>query len=344
MKTPETVDRLAGVRLLVVGDAMLDHYVVGRFDRISPEAPVGVLDVEREFDRVGGAGNAAANAVSLGGEVSLLYLCGRTAGELDAEHLAQKCRQLGIRPLSLPGLPRTIRKSRMMARGQQLLRVDWDHHFGRSEDEQSEANRLGMPWEPLPLCEDILAARRDQLSGLLPEINAVLVSDYAKGMVDADLMALLTGSGKPVIVDPRPQHMDLYEGVHLVTPNRSEALRMLGLSTGHTLPDEDVAQRLANRLHCQVLLTLGADGMLLCSRSGALFRLPALAQEVFDPTGAGDTVAACMAMGIAAGLPAEDAMRLANTAAGEVVRHIGTVPVSLDDLRTSIAAGAHEET
>lgn len=339
MTDPAVVDQLAGVRVLVIGDAMIDHYVLGRFDRISPEAPVPVLDVEEEFDRVGGAANAAANMVRLGGEASLLCLVGRDADETDARRLHDKCRELGIAMTGIPALPRTIRKSRMIARGQQLLRVDWDHHFGRTPEERDTADKTGTPWEPLPLAGTANDKRNAALDRLLSDADAVLVSDYAKGMVDAGLMERLRKASIPVVVDPRPQHVNLYAGVHVITPNRSEALRMLGLTPRHVLDDSETAARLADKLGSNVLLTLGAEGMLLRETSGAVTRLPSLAQEVFDPTGAGDTVAAVLGLGVGAGLDLPTAITLANAAAGEVVRHVGTVSVTPDELRRAAGRG-----
>lgn len=333
------VAQLAGVRVLVVGDAMVDHYITGRFERISPEAPVPILDVEDEFDRAGGAANAAGNIVALGGDVELICLAGRDRSDgrdPDAERLLAKCNDLGFEPTLLRFLPVTIRKARMLAKGQQLLRVDWDHHYGRTDEEKARAKALGSPWAPLPLSESAIESRRAALAMLLEKTDVVLVSDYAKGMVDAPLMTQLRASGKPVLLDPRPQHAELYKHVTVVTPNRREALQMLEMSPSSSIAHSELAKRLADHLDCNVLLTLSEEGMLVHERDGTQTQLPTRAREVFDPTGAGDTVIAVLALGVGAGLSLVDAARLANEAAGIVVGHVGTAAVTPDELRAAL--------
>jgi len=333
------VPRLAGVRVLVVGDAMLDHYVVGTVDRISPEAPVPILRVEREFDRPGGAANVAVNIAALGGKAELVCLVGRDRSDErdpDAERLSRLCRPHGIEPTLLRFLPCTIRKTRILAGQQQLLRVDRESPFGRTAAEHEAAAAGGAPWEPLPLSASEATGRASALAPLLARCDAVLVSDYAKGMVDAALMAQLRASGRPVVVDPRPQHTALYEGASLVTPNRKEAGEMLGLDPRRPLSGEELGRRLAARLGGDVLVTLGAEGMCLVPRDGDAETIPTRAREVFDVTGAGDTVAAVVALALGAGLPLGSAAHLANAAAGRVVAHIGTATVTAAELRDAL--------
>jgi len=334
------IDRLAGVRVLVAGDAMLDHYTIGSVDRISPEAPVPILRVEREFDRVGGAANVAANIVSLGGRVDLACLVGRDrSDERDpvAEHLIRRCEDLGFEVTPFRFLPCTIRKVRMLAGRQQVLRVDWEHPYGRTPEEHEGAVANGVPWEPLPLSSSAVDGRREALVPLISACQAILVSDYAKGMVDAVLMDQLRASGKPIVVDPRPQNRACYADVHLLTPNRREALELLGLDTRLLLPAADLGRRLRDAFRCNVLVTLGADGMCLVTLADEVEQIPAHVREVYDVTGAGDTVAACMALGVGAGLTLTQAARLANAAASLVVGHIGTASVTPDELRRELA-------
>ncbi len=334
------VNSLAGVRVLVAGDAMLDHYVVGLVERISPEAPVPVLLVNREFDRVGGAANVAANVASLGGVAELICLVGRDRSdgrEPEAERLRKKCVELGIETTLLRFLPCTIRKTRMLAGRQQMLRVDWEPPFGHTETELKQARAEGAPGRPLPLPESAREARREALKPLLKSCDVVLVSDYAKGLIDGSLMEQLRASGLPVIVDPRPQNAHLYSGVRLITPNRKEAAEILGLDALQPHPGPELGRAISDKLGCDALVTLGSEGMCLVTQDGPLESIATQAREVFDVTGAGDTVAAVTALGVGAGLTLSQAAQLANAAAGIVVSHIGTATVSPEELRAALA-------
>lgn len=330
------VDSFSGVRVLVVGDAMLDHYIVGSVDRISPEAPVPILKVEHEFDRVGGAANVAANIVALGGSATLLALGGfRSADTLDPDgmRLEEKCRSLGIGTIFVPGLPCTTRKARMVAGRQQMLRVDWEYPYCNAPDPVPAGGTM-----PFSLGAEEARLRDARLRDALGEADVVLVSDYAKGMVDAALFEVLHAAGKPILVDPRPRHAPLYKGVTLVTPNRKEATEMLGASVGVHPEASLLAARLVGALGCHALVTLGAEGMFLRTTEGTEEAIPTRAQEVYDVTGAGDTVVATMALAMGAGADLSAAAHLANAAAGVVVGHIGTASVTPGELRASLSA------
>lgn len=320
------VERLARIRVLVVGDAMTDHYVVGSVSRISPEAPVPILNVREEFDRVGGAANVAGNVTSLGATATLVAFTGGLGGRLDAdgERLAERCRVRRVDAEFIPALPCTVRKTRFLAGRQQMLRVDWEQVPG-----------AGGP----AIAPEALSRRQALVERLLPAHDVVLVSDYAKGMVDAGLMAQLLASGRPVVIDPRPRNAELYRGAALITPNRKEAREMLGGSVDG-LADAELGARLAERLQANVLVTLGEDGMCLCVRGEAPFSIPTRAMEVFDVTGAGDTVAAAFALAMGAGATLPEAACLANAAAGVVVGHVGAAAVAPDELRAALVAGA----
>lgn len=372
------VDRLAGVRVLVVGDAMLDRYVRGTIDRISPEAPVPIFLAHEEFDRLGGAANVAANIASLGGTGHLVALVGRahspngqegadsddnpfalpdpvfpvfhepapapkTPKEFSARadwaaaRLALKCAGQDFTPHLLPFLNGTIVKTRLLAGLQQVIRIDQE---GGSSPLQSA---LGAAVDAPPGVTAVLdaqgrLARARTLEPLLAQVDAILVSDYAKGMVDAELFEQLLASGKPMVVDPRPSNRALYRGATLTTPNRREAMEMLGLDHRVRIPAGELAQRLCHLLDIDVLLTLGDEGMLLAMRDGRQTALPARAREVFDVTGAGDTVAAVMGLGVGAGLELVDAARLANAAAGVVVGHLGTAVSEPSALKAALRA------
>ncbi len=334
------VARFRDVRVLVAGDAMLDHYTLGSVDRISPEAPVPILRVDREFDRVGGAANVAVNIVKLGGRVELACLVGRDLSDGRdpvAEHLIATCESMGLEVAPFRFLPCTIRKVRFIAGRQQVLRVDWEHPFGRNREEMESAANSGKPLDPLPLTTSAIDGRREAMAPMLEKCDVVLVSDYAKGMVDHALMEQMISGRKPVVVDPRPQHADIYHGVDLITPNRREALQILGLDPRLSVPGEELGARLRDHYDCDVLVTLGADGMCLVRKDGNTCSIPAHVHEVFDVTGAGDTVAACMALGLGAGLDLEAAARIANAAAGVVVGHIGTASTNPEELCKALA-------
>lgn len=312
----DMVRQLADIRLLVIGDAVLDHYVVGTVDRISPEAPVPIVHAHKEYDRLGGAANVAANATSLGSATTLVAL---TGDDTDRQRLEARCRESAIMPALLPLLDATVRKTRVIASGQQLLRIDFEYPFGSTGG------------EPAFILSSAGRKERQQLiEKSLPDCDMILVSDYAKGMIDAQVMEQVLASGREVLVDPRPQHTELYRGVTMITPNLKEATQMLGLAV--PLPPRETGLRLAEKLDCNILLTLGGEGMCLVTRQEEIEEIPTLAREVFDVTGAGDTVAAIMAIGIGAKLNLSDAAHLANAAAGLVVAHIGTASVTPDEL------------
>lgn len=317
------VSKLAGVQALVIGDAMLDHYVVGKVDRISPEAPVPILRVTSEFNRAGGAANVAANITALGGRAELLALAGRGGGlDSDGQTLAESCRSAGIGVNLLPFLPCTVRKARMVADRQQMLRVDWEFPHSSADPAQSAVGAERLP--------DIMRA----LEQLLDDCAVILVSDYAKGMINNQIMQRLKESGKPLIVDPRPQHKEFYHGVSLITPNRKEATEMLGLH--ERLPGSELGRRLCAELDCDVLVTLGEEGMCLCRRGGQPLNIPTRAREVYDVTGAGDTVAATFALAVGAGCAMSEAAHLANAAAGVVVGRVGCASVTPEELREAL--------
>ena len=320
------VDKVSGVSVLVAGDAMLDHYVLGRVDRISPEAPVPILRVEKEFDRVGGAANVAANITSLGGHAALLSLVGKDGDILDAdgERLQDKCDNLQIAAALIPALSCTVRKARMVAGQQQMLRVDWEYPY-----KVAGAKKL-------KLAAGDQEKRSQQLERQLAKADVIVVSDYAKGMVDEQLMTELKNSGLPVIVDPRPQNKELYKGVSLITPNRKEATEMLGVH--ERLSGEELGRRLSEQLECDILVTLGEEGMCLCRRDEKALTIPTRAREVFDVTGAGDTVVATFALALGAGADMAQAADLANVAAGVVVSHVGCASITSTGLREALLA------
>jgi D-beta-D-heptose 7-phosphate kinase/D-beta-D-heptose 1-phosphate adenosyltransferase len=301
-------------RVLVAGDLMLDRYWHGAASRISPEAPVPVVRVEGVEERVGGAGNVALNIAALGAQADLLGYCGRDEAGASLLGLLEKS-GIACAVERVAALP-TITKLRVLSRHQQLIRLDFEERFHAVD--------------PAPLA----AAFAARLAG----VQAVVLSDYGKGSLHSvgALIQQARAVGKPVLVDPKGGDFDKYRGATLITPNRSEFEAVAGACRDQ---DELVERglRLAERLELEALLiTRGDEGMTLLRRDQPALHLPAHAKEVYDVTGAGDTVISVLAAARAAGLPWEEATSLANLAAGLVVGKLGTASVSREELEAAI--------
>jgi len=308
MKTPKPAE-LASCQVLVVGDAMLDQYWFGDVERISPEAPVPVVQVQRREERLGGAANVARNVASLGARTALLTATGQ---DEPGRTLVRLLDEAHIEPLvQADARLSTTVKLRVVARQQQILRIDF---------------------ETAPEAE-VLAALLDAYSGRLATTGLVVLSDYGKGGLAhiERMIALARAAGKPVLVDPKGDEYDRYKGATLLTPNRAELREVVGRWRSEADLTER-AQRLRQRLEAKaLLLTRSEEGMTLFTDDGA-WTVPAQAREVFDVSGAGDTVIAVMAAMMAAGLPLRDAVTVANRAGGIVVGKLGTATVSYDEL------------
>ncbi len=305
------LEEFSKLRILVAGDFMLDEYVWGKVERISPEAPVAVVEVERESRTLGGAGNVVNNLVALGAKVDVLGLVG---DDNPGQVLKQEMLRLGV---AIDGLftdrgRRTSRKTRVIGASQQVVRIDRE-------------TRTPAP----PAFE---AAALEFLQGRLGEFDAVVLSDYAKGVLTPAVVQGLIAQGRargyPVVVDPKGADYSGYAGATVITPNRKEAELVAGYSLARR---EDLVQAgttLRESLSLEYLLiTLGADGMLLFAGGGPHLHIPTRAREVFDVSGAGDTVTALMALGLARWGDAVLAATLANVAAGVVVGKVGTAPI-----------------
>lgn len=306
-------ERLAAARVLVVGDAMLDRYWFGAVDRISPEAPVPVVRVTREEERLGGAANVALNVQTLGAQATLMTVVG---DDEPARRLRALLEQQGVRTL-LGQDPKlyTIVKLRVIGRAQQLIRID----FENQPDHEVLAGMLG----------DYEAA--------LPGHDAVLFSDYGKGGLThiPRMIELARAAGKPVLVDPKGSDYSRYAGATVITPNRAELAQVIGAWASEAELHAR-AHALRERLGLAgLLLTRSEEGMSLFEAPGGLpghQQVPAQAREVFDVTGAGDTVIATLAALLASGLTLREAMPLANKAGGIVVGKFGTASVSHAEL------------
>ena len=301
-------------RVLVVGDLMLDSYWHGATSRISPEAPVPVVQVQQQESRIGGAGNVAVNAASLGAQTSLIGLVGDDAAATELRALLHQHR-IQAQLHTVQG-GRTITKLRVISRHQQLIRLDFDDYFPTAD----------------PAAITTLFARAAK------QADAVILSDYAKGALSGvqGLIAIARRFGLPMVVDPKGTDFARYRGATLITPNLAEFEAVAGQATSET----DLVQRaeaLRTRLDLHALLiTRSERGMTLVAQNAAPLHLSAHAREVFDVTGAGDTVAALIGTGLAAGLGLEDAVRMSNIAAGLVVGKLGTASLTPTELRAAL--------
>lgn len=308
--------------LWVAGDLMLDEYLEGEVLRISPEAPVQVVKVGRAFHRLGGAANVARSAAALGAEV---HLAGVVGDDAAGDALLAACKEAGIHTAAIARVPgrATVRKLRVLAQHQHLLRMDWD-----STDPVDA--RTGAD----------LLARLVAESGNPP--SAIVLSDYAKGFFgDATLRAFLDEAarrGVPALVDPKRYDYQAYRGATVITPNLRELHGLLGITGDDPAALAERAAPLVEEMGLRALVvTLGDRGMLVIPREGRFEIVQAASREVFDVTGAGDTVIAVLALGLGAKASVPDAARLANTAAGIVVGKLGTASVSPDELARALS-------
>jgi D-beta-D-heptose 7-phosphate kinase/D-beta-D-heptose 1-phosphate adenosyltransferase len=303
-------------RALVVGDVMLDQFIVGRVDRISPEAPVPVVRFERDEYRAGGAANVALNVRALGAGLDLVGLVGADEAGRRLSELLQAA-DIATNGFITDEKRQTTTKVRIVTtRNQQVARVDYE-----TEDPPSHA---------------VESALMDQIVARVGQAGVVIVSDYLKGLVTRRVMAATVAAaaehGVPVLVDPKIPHLDYYAGTMLVTPNHHEAEAATHMRIRTDEDAERAAATFRERARCDgVLITRGEHGMWLSS-SGVEGHLPATAREVSDVTGAGDTVVATLAVAIASGATTAEAARLANEAAGLAVARFGPVTVSGPEL------------
>src|SRR5256714_2635510 len=302
--------KMAGRKVVVVGDAMLDVYLVGEVDRVSPEAPVPVVTVHASRHALGGAANVAANVAAVGAECRLVAVVGDDPrGESVRLELEEG--QPGSRYLVVDSSRPPTSKTRVVARGQQMLRID----------EEIE--------------EPISARIMEQLGGAIEkamrDADALLIEDYNKGTLVPQVieraLALAKKRGVPVVVDPKFKHFFAYRGATVFKPNRRELEQAMGASLDLAHPDAlpDALEKLGVS---NLLLTLGAEGMILVTKDGEITRIPTMAREVFDVSGAGDTVTAWVGTALAAGADVREAAHIANFAAGIEVGKAGVATVS----------------
>ncbi len=300
---------------------MIDQFVWGSVSRISPEAPVPVVRLERESFALGGAGNVLSNVIALGARALPVGVRGQ---DREGEQLERLCRSSGSPTdglVAASGRPTTV-KTRIVAHHQHVVRVD------REED------------GPLPPA--VASALRERAVAFLDRAAAVVVSDYDKGAVSRDLLAALLPEASrrrlPIVIDPKVRFFLHYRPCTVVTPNAREAMQASGLRVKTDAEFEAMGRRLLELLDCpHLLITRGERGMLLLSAKGGSLAIPTVAREVFDVTGAGDTVVAVLALALAAGATIEEAAILANRGAGVVVGKLGTATLTVEELLAAVA-------
>lgn len=317
----QAVNRFRQARILVVGDVIVDQFIWGTVSRISPEAPVPVVNVTREEFLLGGSANVLNNIYSLGGQGTM---CGIIGHDGMGDKLVDLVQQLQA---SVEGIIRDERtttvKSRVIAHGQQVVRYDREER--------------GTP------SQKTIDAMVDYLENYLRDFDAVIVSDYSKGVVNEALMIRLhqlrhalmekTGKGLPLIVDPKPINLHRFIGATVITPNNLEASMISGMEIHDDQQLLAASSSIRDEIDCDaVLITRGEAGMALLEKGRDLVTIPTMAKEVYDVTGAGDTVVATLALGLASGCSMREAAILANYAAGIVVGKIGTASVTVDEL------------
>ncbi len=319
------VKNFSRARVLVIGDIMVDHFIWGKVSRISPEAPVPVVEVARESMLLGGSANVMHNILSAGGKV---YAAGVIGSDDMGRWLVQECRR---RKVSTEGIviehdrPTTV-KTRIVAHSQQMVRFD-----------REKVN---------PIREDSVKRIVDYVRSVVKDFQAIVISDYNKGVVSEALLDGIrkarTGRKTTVCVDPKQNNFHIYRGFDVITPNHHEAVRAVGLDgtvemvgSGEKEPLE-IGEKILERYGFKaVLVTRGEEGMDLFERGSAI-HIPAVAKEVYDVTGAGDTVIGLFALAVAAGANFKEAAYIANQAAGIVVGKVGTATVSQDELMQAL--------
>ncbi|MGQ0540577.1 MAG: D-glycero-beta-D-manno-heptose-7-phosphate kinase [Blastocatellia bacterium] len=316
-------ERFSKVKVLVVGDIMLDQYWWGSVNRISPEAPVPIVKLGHSSYAPGGAANVAVNVAGLGAEPILV---GAIGNDLEADRLKAVLFEHGVSSNFLVRIDQrlTTVKTRVVAHSQHVVRID-----------QEETGALPVSNEDAVI---------ETIEKMLPEVNAVIVSDYSKGLLSKRILKRLiqsTGSGKTVLVDPKGIDYSKYRGASVITPNRREAAEACGLAFDDPDLIEKAGLRMMNELKLSmVLITQSEDGMTVFESGKKPFRLHAAAKETYDVTGAGDTVIAGLGVALAAEFGFREAAQIANTSAGIVVEQVGTTAIEIRKLERALDATA----
>ncbi len=311
IELPDTID-FSQARILVIGDVMLDRYWHGDTSRISPEAPVPVVKIDRDEDRLGGAANVACNIQKLGAQAKLIGVIGHDEPGKKLKGLLEKH---GVRADLFEADVQTCTKLRIIGRSQQLIRCDFEQAFDVYQ-------------------HDVLALAKKHIQWA----TAVVLSDYAKGTLSniEALIEIANQAKVPVLVDPKSSNFEKYSNVSMITPNFKEFKQVAGAVSSDAQIETKAKELINNYQFSSVLVTRGAQGMSLFEKDVEPYHVPALAREVFDITGAGDTVIAALSCALGTGFSKQHAAFLANVAAGIVVAKLGTAMVSIDELNTGL--------
>jgi len=312
----QRVKKFKQAGVLLVGDFILDQFIWGKVDRISPEAPVPVVHVEKESYMPGGALNVAHNIRELGGHV---FPCGIVGRDLLGRMLVKTMRQHGVETggIIYDADRPTTQKTRIIAHSQQVVRFDREKAGDLTKAAQKKIMQYALE--------------------KIQSVQGIVIEDYGKGIVTPGLIKAILKLAKQhkkfVMVDPKEKHFSYYKGVTLITPNRKEAFGAVSTKSGAALSATQVGKQLLKKLNCEaVLLTMGEEGMLLFEKKGGVTNIPTAAQEVYDVSGAGDTCVAVLALAYASGATLKEAAYLSNLAAGVVVGKLGTASITVDEL------------
>jgi D-beta-D-heptose 7-phosphate kinase/D-beta-D-heptose 1-phosphate adenosyltransferase len=305
------LDKFKGKNILIIGDVMLDKYIFGGVERISPEAPVQVVEVKKEEYLPGGAANVGSNIAALQGNA---FMIGITGKDKEAEILLEelKKRNINTEGIFVDDKKPTTQKVRILGQKQQLLRIDYEKKDYLSKEVEEKIINF--------------------VKGKINEIDAIIISDYAKGVITENLINEIKNiaNNKIIIVDPKPKHMNFYNNVSLVTPNLKEAKEMTNKEE-----IEEVGKELLDNLKASILITRGEKGMSLFEKE-EITNIPTKAKEVYDVSGAGDTTVATLTLALTAGATIKQAAILANHGAGITVGKIGTSTVSIEEIKQSL--------
>jgi len=318
-KLLKILDNFKGRKILVIGDIMLDKYIWGDVSRISPEAPVQVVNVLRETYEAGGAANVANNIAALDGDALMVGITGSDdARKILVEELKKK--NIDVNGVLIDKDKPTTQKVRILGKSQQLLRVDYENK--EHVHEIIESSIIGF------------------VEKNIKNIDVVVISDYAKGVltpkVSKKIIDISKQNKKIIIVDPKPKHKEFYKDVDLITPNNAEASEMSGIEDGSDETIMEIGNKLMKNLNTNVLITRGEKGMSMFEKSGSVTHIPTNAKEVYSLIGAGDTVVATISLALASGADFKEAAVLSNIAAGIKVGKIGTASVSIEEIKKEI--------
>ncbi len=318
-KLLEILAKIQNKKILVIGDIMLDKYIWGKVKRISPEAPVQIVNVDRESYVPGGAANVASNITSISANAFMVSIVGNdTAKNILIEEL--KKRNVNTDGIFIDDSKPTVQKVRVIGHNQQLLRIDYekDHRINTDVEQKVIA----------------------YIEKMMPKIDAIIISDYSKGLVTENVakhaIEEANKQRKIAVIDPKPKHKKYYANSTIITPNNTEASELTGISGEEDEEISEMGKTIMAEINSNVLITRGERGMTLFEKNGNITNIPTKAKEVYDVTGAGDTVVAVLTAALCTGANYFESASLANYAAGIVVGKVGTSSVTIDEIKKSI--------